>query len=206
MPGAQGPRTHPPGAQGPGGTPHPRGGVKGFLAERQNDGFWRFDPLFFPFLALSSFPAPPSRLPHPLLASDTLRVPPPLFFLLVSHPTRGREEFSDRKSLQWQSSLTLVLWRNHHSTPHREGRRCVTKWVGLWFSGEMSIVFPRGRAAGATPNGARPWFSEEITIGLPIGRAAGAAPNGRVALVIWRLPIGRASEFRAAGAIFLRSE
>ena len=85
-----------------GGPPHPPGGVKGFLAERQNDGFWRFDPLFFPFLALSSFPAPPSRLPHPLLASDTLRVPPPVFFLLFSHPTRNREDFSGRKILQWQ--------------------------------------------------------------------------------------------------------
>ena len=31
-------------------------------------------------LALSPFPTPPLRLPHPLLASDTLRVPPPLFF------------------------------------------------------------------------------------------------------------------------------
>ena len=151
------------------------------------------------FSSLSSFPAPPSRLPHPLLASDTLRVPPPLFFLLVSHPTCGREEFPIGRAFSGRSSLTLLIWRNHQSTPHREVRR---HQMGArpWLCGEKPIVFPIGRVAGATPNG-RPtlvlWRNVHST---PHREGRRCGTKWACALVIWRLSIGRAAEFRAAGA------
>ena len=71
-----------------------------------------------------------------------------------------------------------------------------------WCSGEMSIVFPIVRPVGAAPNGRPALVLWENVYSTPYREGRRCGTKWMRALVIWRLPIpvGRAAEFRAAGA------
>ena len=168
MPGSQGPWDTPPGSQCPRGTPPhpPPGGVKGFLAVGQNDGFSGFD-LFFLLPSPSPLSPNPSRALSALLARFARLL---ARFVLFSHlfPSMGKA-FSVRTRHLRPYEITMVLpigravgatpngrealiiWRNRHSTPHREGRRCRTKCARIPEYLDKSPCTPdRDEAGGST--------------------------------------------------------